>query len=237
MTPCPDRQDPIRVPGASLRSSECRTNAMSTRALRVIHPLRDFLSTEAASGVVLVLAIVCRARVGERANRRATKTSGRRRSRSDFTDHHLSLTLRRVGQRRPDGGLLLRRGPRDQARAGRGRAPRSRQGRAAGGRRARRDGGARAVYARVQRRWRRERRLGHPDGHRHRVRAGRARAARLAGSRPDSSSSCSRSPSSTTSAPSSSSPLFYSSSFEWEPALGAIGADPRDVRAAVARRS
>ena len=93
-------------------------------------------------------------------------------------DHHLALDAARVGQRRADGGLLLRRRPRDQARARRGRAARPAARRAAGDRRARRDDRARARLRRVQPRRRGRRRLGHPDGHRHRVRGRRAQPAR-----------------------------------------------------------
>ena len=64
-----------------------------TRELRVIHPLRDFLSTEAASGVVLVLAIGV-ALVWANARTASYEDFWTSTFTIGFTDHHLSLTLR-----------------------------------------------------------------------------------------------------------------------------------------------
>ena len=87
-----------------------------------------------------------------------------------------------LDQRRPDGALLLRHRARDQARAHQRPArvrPRTRPcpppARSAGW------CSPRVALPRLQPRRRRRRRLGHPDGHRRRLRARRARPARLAG--------------------------------------------------------
>jgi NhaA family Na+:H+ antiporter len=64
-----------------------------TRELRVIHPLRDFLSTEAASGVVLVLVIGV-ALVWANARTESYEDFWTSTFTIGFTDHHLSLTLR-----------------------------------------------------------------------------------------------------------------------------------------------
>ena len=173
-----------------------------TRELRVIHPLRDFLSTEAASGVVLVLAIGV-ALVWANARTASYEDFWTSTFTIGFTDHHLSLTLREWVN---DGlmtvfffvvGLEIKR----ELVEGELREPRK---------------AALPVVAalggmvvpaldlrRVQRRWTRERRLGHSDGDRHRDRDRRPQPPRRAESLPNSSSSCSRSRSSTTSAPSS----------------------------------
>ena len=89
---------------------------------------------------------------------------------------HLDLTLADLGGRRAAGDLLLRRRAGAQARVRRRRPARPAPGRAAGGRRGRRDGRARADLRRGQPRGRRAgaARLGDPDRHRHRLRAGGA---------------------------------------------------------------
>ena len=144
-----------------------------TRALRFVHPLRDFLPRKPASGVVLVARDRCRARVGERRDRRATKTSGLDGSRSAFTDHHLSLTLREWVN---DGlmavfffvvGLEIKR----ELVEGELREPRKAAlpvVAALGGMAV-----PALVYVAFNAGGRGSRRLGHPDGHRHRDR-GRA---------------------------------------------------------------
>ena len=86
---------------------------------------------------------------------------------------HLDLTLGTLGRRRAAGDLLLRRRAGAQARVRRRRPARPAPGRAAGRRRGRRDGRARRWSTSL---WnlgaeRRAARLGHPDRHRHRVRA------------------------------------------------------------------
>jgi NhaA family Na+:H+ antiporter len=63
------------------------------RELRVIHPLRDFLSTEAASGVVLVVAIGV-ALVWANTRTASYEDFWTSTFTIGFTDHHLSLTLR-----------------------------------------------------------------------------------------------------------------------------------------------
>ncbi len=101
-------------------------------------------------------------------------------------DHRVLLVPpRRVGppsdQRRSDGHLLLRGGPRDQTRARARRPARPEDGRIAGDGRPRRHGRARTHLRGLQRRDCRQSRLGDPDGHGHRVRRGCGRSARLAG--------------------------------------------------------
>ncbi len=88
--------------------------------------------------------------------------------------------LASLGQRRTDGGLLLRCRTRDQARVSRRRTGRAAQGDAADRSRRRGHGGAGADLRRLQCRRRRCPRLGHPDGHRHRLRARGAGGPRLA---------------------------------------------------------
>jgi NhaA family Na+:H+ antiporter len=63
------------------------------RVLRLVHPLRDFLATEAASGVVLVLAIGV-ALVWANARTANYEDFWTTTFTIGFTDHHLSLTLR-----------------------------------------------------------------------------------------------------------------------------------------------
>ena len=91
---------------------------------------------------------------------------------------HLRLSVVGLGRRRAAGDLLLRRRPRTQARVRRRRPARPGARRAADRGGGRRDGGARRrsssrSTSRAGRR--RPSRLGDPDGHRHRVRARRAR--------------------------------------------------------------
>ena len=93
MTPRVESSRPSSSLGRSLRSSEVPNDRDDTRALRLIHPLRDFLYTEAAGGVVLVLAIgvaLVWANVRPTSYEdfwTSTFTIG-------FADHHLPLTLR-----------------------------------------------------------------------------------------------------------------------------------------------
>ena len=85
-----------------------------------------------------------------------------------------------LGQRGPDGVLLLRGRPRGAARVRHGRAARAPAHRAAGARGHRRDDGAGADLPRVQPRRPRRARLGRRDVDRHGVRARHARARRPA---------------------------------------------------------
>jgi len=73
--------------------NEVQNERDDTRALRVIHPLRDFLSTEAASGVVLVLVIGV-ALVWANTRTASYEDFWTSTFTIGFTDHHLSLTLR-----------------------------------------------------------------------------------------------------------------------------------------------
>ena len=86
-----------------------------------------------------------------------------------------------LGERRAHGPVLLRRRPRDQARA----RPRRPAGAAGGGhaghRRPRRHGRARPAVPPGHRRRRRSQGLGHPHGHRHRLRHRRRGPARVEG--------------------------------------------------------
>ena len=97
---------------------------------RVVDPVKDFLQTEAAGGCSCWRP---------RWSPSAGPTPLRRRLRG--TVEHGAARGRRplrltqtsaLGQRRPDGAVLLRRRPGDQARAGRRRAARPRRGRPAG---------------------------------------------------------------------------------------------------------
>jgi hypothetical protein len=81
-----------------------------------------------------------------------------------------------VDQRRPDGDLLLRRRPGDQARGAGRRAGRAEEGGAVGGGGDRRHGGAGGDLRAGQRRRPGSGRLGRADGHRHRLRPRRAGA-------------------------------------------------------------
>ena len=78
---------------ASLTIGGVQNERDDTRELRVIHPLRDFLSTEAASGVVLVLVIGV-ALVWANARTESYEDFWTSTFTIGFTDHHLSLTLR-----------------------------------------------------------------------------------------------------------------------------------------------
>ena len=146
----------------------------------VLRPLRDFLHTEAAGGVALLVAARRRPRVGELAVAgRPTSSCGTPCWRIDLGDHVLDLDLRGVDQRRPDDDLLLRRRPGDQARARRRRAARAAARRPPGHRRRRRDGRAgrsstspSTPAATAPSGW------AHPDGHRHRHGRRRAQPAR-----------------------------------------------------------
>ena len=82
---------------------------------------------------------------------------------------------RRMGQRRPDGDLLLRYRPRNQARGRPRGAARTSEGGAPGDGGHRRDDRARPHLLRIQRHGGRWPRLGHSPRHRHRLRARRAR--------------------------------------------------------------
>ena len=109
----------------------------------------DFVSLEAASGIVLLLAAAAAliwantdtAGYTSWWHRELDHRAGRAR------DHRVARAL---GQRRADDGVLLRRRARDQARAGHGRAARPPARRAPGGRRARGHGRARAPVRRHQ---------------------------------------------------------------------------------------
>ena len=140
----------------------------------VLRPLVDFLHTEAAGGVVLLAATVVAL---------LWANSPFKDSYTELWHTHVALT---VGHHTLDldlqewvnDGLMaiffFVVGPRDQARAGRGRAARAAPGGAAGHRRGRRHARAGPDLHGHQRRRRRRRRVGHPDGHRHRH--GRRRA-------------------------------------------------------------
>ena len=116
---------------------------------------------------------------------------------------------RALDQRRAARDLLLHRRGRAEARTRDRRAQQPLEGPLARDRRDRRGRRARPHLLRVHRRHRHGRRLAHPDGDRHRLRARGARHVRHAGSRPACGCSCSPSPCSTTSSRSSSSPFFF----------------------------
>jgi hypothetical protein len=83
-----------------------------------------------------------------------------------------------LDRRRPDGGVLLRRGSRDEGRVDPRRAVEPAPGGASGDRGARRDGRSGADLPLVESRGRGGARMGHPDGDRYRVRGGRDGVAR-----------------------------------------------------------
>ena len=155
--------------------------AARSAARRLLSPVERFLPIEAASGIVLLVAAVI-----------ALAWANSPWHGSYEALWHTPLGLRAGGfgvrarpalldQRRPDGDLLLRRRAGDPARDPRGRAVRA-PARGAAGRSPRSAAWScrRVIYRAVQRGDARGRRLGRPDGHRHRVRGRRAGAARQA---------------------------------------------------------
>ena len=138
----------------------------------------DFVSLEAASGIVLLLAAIGAHRVGQRRHHRVRELVGPRTHHRPRRprDHRVAGAL---GERRAHDHLLLRRRARDQARAGHRASCAT-----AAAPRCRRSPRSAAwwcpalLYVAINAGGRRSRRLGHPHGHRHRVRRRRARAAR-----------------------------------------------------------
>ncbi len=168
------------VPARTIPSASPSFIHSDRRLARVAQPLRRFLYIEAAGGMVLVAAAVAAlvwANVWPASYASVWSTEVR----IEVGNYEFSEDLVHLVNELVDGFVLLRRRHGDQARAGARRAARPAHRRRSGDRRARRHARAGADLLHDQRRRTRTRGLGHPDGHRHRVRPRCRRPARQQG--------------------------------------------------------